>query len=1391
MASPSSSDHSSPSGSSNLDERLPPTGYPSHLVSFAQSQRAGLHPQIKASGGQPGFVGVVGEENFSSAYHHHHQAPSYPSNPSYSSQQHPPAAHTVPPSSSSSSAPPPPPQPSSQPTQRGVVRMDDHSGKQVVDVGPRVLKNLPLIITGVPLSGAKSRVETQIKIRIALALPTQATSSSSFPNGPQDESTLAFVNTYSHVKLQKGTATKRKSRKSVAAEGGALGEPNKEEMLWLETEVYCATEGTEEEDEDNVKLEEGSEKPKGLRVFACAGCRTREVKRAQRKLAARIRPTLSDSELDTPYPSQDSTGASGGTQDERHKIVLFNCGSVLDFSTGECTLPARVTCYCRHHREKVGFLLTFLLKDYLGNIVASGSTPPIMITDDHKTSGKTAPAEPSMPSIPKSLIMPSNPPPPPAAPAASSKGRVRRAVKKRESSTSGDEDRRRSSASSSAKPYDRKVSPSTTASSVAHTPRTLSMTPLSTSVPSSPAIKNGLSLSPITPKNFTPQGSTTFNQLNLPTTISEHQLLSEDSTPNNRLSPSIPGYVGGAMNLGRQGTSPNGQSPSYNPQDLVSHLVEHAEREREGAMLVDEMMDGGEGSLEVGAGGFTPPESSLSSSNTSRRTSDSEEQLRSSSNGFDMQMEDPTLSFDSLLDYGSSLQQNGMQMQDANDHFPELSSYSHSSLPPTSSADPISFESLFAFPASPPSSIPSPTLYNASQPPHHQLQQQQQQYRQHQRDEPSTASTSSSTSDLLLSNVHWPALQPPSFPVANTTPRASYQSPTPPPPPPPKPVITRLIPGEGPMHGGIEVTILGANFVPGLTCVFGDSPATNTQLWSENTIVCVLPPSSCPGPVVVSFKAERGTQSSPSGGLQLFTYLDTSDRALMELALQVVGLKMTGRIEDAKNVALRIVGQTPPADNSSPQSNNGSNSSGYQQNSLSRDAYHSPSASRRGSVDDSASTSAAALASLPWGAGSRGGNFQDTIINFLGLVELDTSDVPGAASASSSSSSRLLRAVSLKNKQGQTLLHLAVMLGFHRLVSHLIDLGADLDSRDKNGYTSLSLAALCGRVACSRLLLDAGASEEIVTADGKTPFDLAREKDQVDVESLLARRGELRRESGAVVDSGISLGSSEEGSIDADNPSSDEEFDDDYELQLPRATSPRISVEDEDEDADESESEDVLPLKWSASTGTGGRSRSSTYLRRRASIDSQRTEGTIYAAQVFGGDGDSYLSDGGSIRHYPAHHHPEIPQSPLSSSMDKQKAAVHSEVRLVFPSSSLSFFDERRVLTSTSISFPTEVLSPRLSSLGRPLPREREGRRSRRRIHLRRILAPSNPLRHPSSEVPLPSPPLRLRHPNPRLPSLHDSQLPLLPSSPTSTQLLASPVAQPTQPVVEGREGAQ
>lgn len=37
------------------------------------------------------------------------------------------------------------------------------------------------------------------------------------------------------------------------------------------------------------------------------------------------------------------------------KILLFNCSDMVDFSAGNTILPTRITCYCRHHNEKIGF----------------------------------------------------------------------------------------------------------------------------------------------------------------------------------------------------------------------------------------------------------------------------------------------------------------------------------------------------------------------------------------------------------------------------------------------------------------------------------------------------------------------------------------------------------------------------------------------------------------------------------------------------------------------------------------------------------------------------------------------------------------------------------------------------------------------------------------------------------------------------------------------------------------------------------------------------------------------------------------------------------------------------------------------------------------------------
>ena len=83
------------------------------------------------------------------------------------------------------------------------------------------------------------------------------------------------------------------------------------------------------------------------------------------------------------------------------------------------------------------------------------------------------------------------------------------------------------------------------------------------------------------------------------------------------------------------------------------------------------------------------------------------------------------------------------------------------------------------------------------------------------------------------------------------------------------------------MHGGIEITLLGSNFRPDMNvhALFGNSLAAETQFWSNNVLICKLPPSQRPGPVTVMLTGVPD-EVQPASACPIFTYTDDGDRDL-------------------------------------------------------------------------------------------------------------------------------------------------------------------------------------------------------------------------------------------------------------------------------------------------------------------------------------------------------------------------------------------------------------------------------------------------------------------------------------------------------------------------------
>lgn len=724
-----------------------------------------------------------------------------------------------------------------------------------VDARGNDMLNYQLNLHGIP---SKSRVETQI--RLGVQVVQVVTEGSALRE-------TAIGDRFKWLKLPSWAMAKEKLKLQNRRDAPPTIDPNR--IIFLDARVVKSTEPLED-------------------VAICAGCVIRERKRAQRKKEPPKRNASSAG--GEPVATQEQSELLP-LPDEERKILVFNCPELLEIANGEVMIPTRVTCYCRHHKEKDGFRIIITLRDALNNVLASTSSELVLITDDHKTTGKVQRIkEQSTNSV---------------------KGRPFNILSTSSSSIKPDEDKSLCANDNSLKQQSQAVSamPLSRRSSISSTTTTSKKRKADSHIHMTSQQQNSST-------------GTNSKLQRLPNSLSMTNICQSDfatPVPGSRVHSRMASPIGSTRHVER--------SPSQD--SLFNFMNSSAEQHAIGTRMHS-------------------PVQSASIANS----------ISSPEHGF----------FDTSMDE---------LMHDRN----------LSMSPRTRTWDYI--------------------MDNAS------------------------------TSQAVNSDRQSSIIMPPTAPQ-NTTQAIS-------------PVISRMIPAEGPLQGGTEVTILGNGFYPGMTAMFGDAAAVPTHCWSSTTLVCVLPPATNAGPVPVTFK-----EHPYSVGAKMFTYMDETDRALFELALQVIGLKTTGRLETARDVAMRICSSKMPSE----------------------------------SVDTN--MSALPLHRLRTALGlPEGPSDTEELVRrcLLYLHEIDT-DGP----------TRL----SLRSKSGHTMLHLAIMKNYYGLVSDLLIGGCNVNIRDRTSFTALHTAALGGDYTMCKLLLAGGSSNvSMCTSDGRTAYDIATMHDDEELLEIL------------------------------------------------------------------------------------------------------------------------------------------------------------------------------------------------------------------------------------------------------------------------------------------------
>lgn len=267
----------------------------------------------------------------------------------------------------------------------------------------------------------------------------------------------------------------------------------------------------------------------------------------------------------------------------------------------------------------------------------------------------------------------------------------------------------------------------------------------------------------------------------------------------------------------------------------------------------------------------------------------------------------------------------------------------------------------------------------------------------------------------------------------------------------PPPLVHKLVPAEGSITGGTEVTLLGNGFYQGLEVMFGDTEATTTTFWGDKCLHCITPPASQAGTVAVLFKHEHPEYSSLHQQSQtrhiVFTYTDHREVEMYRLALKTVGKQMQHPTEDPYSAAQQLLGG--PSTSFWP-----SNPGGYGGGRIS----HQQGRPRTHGVN---------LAEI-----------ESQMLTFLDYLDLGGTAKPSM--------------LDTRSPTGATLLHLASSAGLTRFVAGLLSRGANPNVLDRNGNTPLHLAAMNGHSNIIYRLRLAGADHRIRSIRGYLPTDLAQ-----------------------------------------------------------------------------------------------------------------------------------------------------------------------------------------------------------------------------------------------------------------------------------------------------------